>query len=80
MLNVEFRCFLRLRPSKNNSNGGHLRCLSGSVRASESSDGAGLDWTLLIVAKATSTELELHVYVLSLMQEMSEKNIGCVLL
>ena len=65
---------------KNHSDGGHLQCLSGSVHTGESSDGTGLDWTLLIAAQATSTELELCVYVLSLMQEMSEKNIGCVLL
>ena len=80
MLNVEFRCFLRLRPSKNNSNGGHLRCLSGSARAGESSDDAGLYRTLLIAARATSAELGLRVYVLWLAQETSEKNIGCVLL
>ena len=80
MFNVEFRCFLRLRSSKNNSNGGHLRCLSGSVRAGESRDDAGLDRTLLIVARATSAELESRVYVLGLAQETSEKNIGCVLL
>ena len=30
-----------------------LRCLSGSVRAGESRDDAGLDRTLLIVARAT---------------------------
>ena len=72
MFNVEFRCFLRLRSSKNNSNGGHLRCLSGSVRAGESRDDAGLDRTLLIVAQATSAELELSVYVLGLAQETSE--------
>ena len=65
---------------ENNSNGGHLRCLSGSVRAGESRDDAGLDRTLLIVAWATSAELELSVYVLGLAQETSEKNIGCVLL
>ena len=77
VFNVEFRCFLRLRPSKNNSNGGHLRCLSGSVRAGESRDDAGLDRTLLIVARATSAELESRVYVLGLAQETSEKNTGC---
>ena len=60
--------------------GGHLRCLSGSARAGESSDDAGLDRTLLIAARATSAELELGVYVLWLAQETSEKNIGCVLL
>ena len=59
---------------------GHLRCLSGSARAGESSDDAGLDRTLLIAARATSAELELRVYVLWLAQETSEKNIGCVLL
>ena len=65
---------------ENNSNGGHLRCLSGSVHASESCDDAGLDRTLLIVAWATSAELESRVHVLGLAQETSEKNIGCVLL
>ena len=59
---------------ENNSNGGHLRCLSGSVRAGESRDDAGLDRTLLIVARATSAELESRVYVLGLAQETSEKN------
>ena len=57
---------------ENNSNGGHLRCLSGSARAGESSDDAGLDRTLLIAARATSAELELRVYVLWLAQETSE--------
>ena len=57
---------------ENNSNGGHLRCLSGSVRAGESRDDAGLDRTLLIVARATSAELESRVYVLGLAQETSE--------
>ena len=80
VFNVEFRCFLRLRPSKNNSNGGHLRCLSGSVRAGESRDDAGLDRTLLIVARATSAGLESRVYVLGLAQETSEKNTPNVLL
>ena len=76
MFNIKFCCFLRLCSSKNNLNGGHLRCLSGSVCASESHDDTGLDWTLLIVVQATSAELELSVYVLGLTQEMSEKNIG----
>ena len=61
-------------------NGGHLRCLSGSARAGESSDDAGLDRTLLIAARATSAELELRVYVLWLAQETSEKNTPNVLL
>ena len=65
---------------ENNSNGGHLRCLSGSVRAGESSDDAGLDRTLLIAARATSAELESRVYVLWLAQETSEKNTPNVLL
>ena len=52
------------------------RCLSGSVCAGESRDDAGLDRTLLIVARATSAELESRVYVLVLAQETSEKNIG----
>ena len=76
MVRVEwFRC-----ASKNNSNGGHLRCLSGSARAGESSDDAGLDRTLLIAARATSAELELREYVLWLAQETSEKNTPNVLL
>ena len=54
--------------------------LAHAVRAGESRDDAGLDQTLLIVARAASTELELSVYVLGLAQETSEKNIGCVLL
>ena len=58
---------------------GHLRCLSGSARAGESSDDAGLDRTLLIAARATSAELGLRIYVLWLAQETSEKNIGCVI-
>ena len=65
---------------ENNSNGGHLRCLSGSVRADESRDDAGLDRTLLIVARATSAELESRVCVLGLAQETSEKNTPNVLL
>ena len=55
---------------------GQLRCISGSARAGESSDDAGLDRTLLIAARATSAELELREYVLWLAQETSEKNIG----
>ena len=73
VFNVKFCCFLRLRSSKNNSNGGHLRCLSGSARAGESGDDAGLDRTLLIAAQATSAQLELRVYVLWLAQDTSER-------
>ena len=65
---------------ENSSNGGHLRCLSGSARAGESSDDAGLDRTLLIAARATSAELQLREYVLWLAQETSEKNTPNVLL
>ena len=40
-------------------NGGHLRCLSGLVRAGESHDDEDPGRTLLIAARATSAELEL---------------------
>ena len=48
-----------------------LRWLSGLVRAGGSDDDAGLDWILLITARATIAELELSVYLLWLAQETS---------
>ena len=49
---------------ENNSNAGHLRCISGLVRTGKSKDDADLDWALLIAARATSAELESSVHLL----------------
>ena len=52
---------------------GILCWLAGLVHTSGSDDGAGLNQILLIVAQATSTELELSVYLLWLVQETQFK-------
>ena len=72
--------FFDLGRVENNSNAGHLRCISGLVRTGKSDDDKDLDWILLIAARATSAELELSVHLLCLAQETSEKNTPNVLL
>ena len=59
---------------ENNSNGGHLRCISDLVRTGKSGDDAAIDRILLIAALTTSAELESSVSLLWLAQETSEKN------
>jgi hypothetical protein len=76
VLEVVFRPWSR----RKQLDAGHLRCISGLVRTGKSDDDADLDWALRIAARATSAELESRVHLLELVQEMSEKNIGCVLL
>ena len=56
--------FLDLGRVENNSNAGHLRCISGLVRTGKSDDDKDLDWILLITARATSAELESSVHLL----------------
>ena len=63
--------FCDLRRVEKNSNGGHLRCLSGLVRTGGSHDDTGIDRVLLIAALATGDELESSVYPLWLAQETS---------
>ena len=75
-----WKLFFDLGRVENNSNAGHLRCISGLVRTGKSDDDKDLDWILRIAARATSAELESSVHLLWLTQETSEKNIGCVLL
>ena len=72
--------FCDLHRVEKNSNGGHLRCLFGLVRASESHDDTDIDRVLLIAALGTGDELESSVYLLWLAQETSEKNTPNVLL
>ena len=72
--------FFDLGRVENNSNGGHLRCISGLARTGKSDDDADIDRVLPIAARATSDQLESSVHLLWLAQETSEKNIGCVLL
>ena len=74
------KLFFGLGCVENNSNAGHLRCISGLVRTGKSDDDKDLDWILLIAARATSAELELSVHLLCLAQETSEKNTPNVLL
>jgi hypothetical protein len=59
---------------ENDSNAGHLRCISGLVRTGKSDDDADIDRVLPIAARATSAELALGAQLLWLAQEMSEKN------
>ena len=72
--------FFDLGRVENNSNAGHLRCISGLVRTGKSDDDKDLDWILLIAARATSDQLESSVHLLWLTQETSEKNTPNVLL
>ena len=71
--------FCDLRRVEKNSNGGHLRCLSGLVRTGGSHDDTDIDLALLIAALATGDELESSVYPLWFAQETSEKNTPYVL-
>ena len=54
---------------ENNSNGGHLRCISGLARTGKSDDDADIDRVLPIAARATSDQLESSVHLLWLTQE-----------
>ena len=67
-----WKLFFDLGRVENNSNAGHLRCISGLVRTGKSDDDKDLDWILLIAARATSAELESSVHLLWLAQETSE--------
>ena len=66
--------FGNVRRVENNSNGGHLRCLSGLVGTGGSDDDTNLDRILLIAALATSDELESSVHLLWLAPETLGKN------
>ena len=72
--------FFDLGRVEKNSNGGHLRCLSGLVRTGGSHDDTDIDRALLIAALATGGELESSIHLLWLTQETSEKNTPNVLL
>ena len=65
--------FFDLGRVENNSNGGHLRCISDLVRTGKSDDDADIDRILLIAALTTSAERESSVSLLWLAQETSEK-------
>ena len=69
--------FFDLGCVEKNSNGGHLRCLSGLVRTSGSHNDTGIDRVLLITALLTSDELESSVYLLWLAQETSGPPVAC---
>ena len=58
------KLFFNLGCVKNNSNAGHLQCISGLVHTGKSDDDKDLDWILRIAAQATSAELELSVHLL----------------
>ena len=58
------KLFFDLGRVENNSNAGHLRCISGLVRTRKSDDDKDLDWILLIMVRATSDQLELSVHLL----------------
>ena len=75
-----WKLFFDLGCVKNNSNAGHLRCISGLVRTGKSDNDKDPDWILLITVWATSDQLELSVHLLCLTQETSEKNKPNVLL
>ena len=69
--------FFDLGRVENNSNGGHLRCISDLVRTGKSDDDADIDRVLLIAALATGDELESSLSAVARAGDVGEEHWVC---